>query len=344
MRVLELFSGIGGMHYALKESRIEADIIAAVDINTAANEVYRYNFPRTKLIQRNIQSLSAEDINGMSPDMILMSPPCQPFTRVGLRKDISDNRSCAFLHVLSIIPQLIDLKYVLLENVKGFETSEARNLLLETLKKSSFTYQEFILSPTQIGVPNVRYRYYVIAKRKPLKMCFDVKEEVMVSLPHLSESMWRSHSDSEETNEYITNVRSATNRICDILETDDVDSDVYKEHLLTDKMLLKHSGVLDIVTKDSVKSCCFTKAYTHYAEGTGSVYCPFDDAKVKHMFSLCETLLKDTNEYLAALQSLCLRYFTPTEVSRLMCFPDGNKFLFPANTTTKQKYRLLVLH
>lgn len=65
----------------MSESRIEADVIAAIDINTAANDVYRHNFPEVKLIQKNIQSLSAEDINEMSPDMILMSPPCQPFTR-----------------------------------------------------------------------------------------------------------------------------------------------------------------------------------------------------------------------------------------------------------------------
>lgn len=68
---------------------------------------------------------------------------------------------------------------MLVENVKGFETSEARNLLLETLKKSGFVHQEFILSPTQLGVPNVRHRYYLIAKRKPLRMCFDTKEEMV---------------------------------------------------------------------------------------------------------------------------------------------------------------------
>jgi hypothetical protein len=29
--------------------------------------------------------------------------------------------------------------------------------------------------------------------------------------------------------------------------------------------------ILDIVRQDSTNSCCFTKAYTKYAEGTGKI-------------------------------------------------------------------------
>lgn len=41
LKVLELFSGIGGMHYALKESGVPGEVIAAIEINTVANEVYK---------------------------------------------------------------------------------------------------------------------------------------------------------------------------------------------------------------------------------------------------------------------------------------------------------------
>lgn len=163
----------------------------------------------------------------------------------------------------------------------------------------------------------------------------------MTSLPKLSDSVWSSFQDSEEIKEYFTNSEPTTYKIYNVLETDNVDCDLYKKHLLADKALMKYCNVLDIVTKDSLKSCCFTKAYTHYAEGTGSVYCPFDDSRVKQIFDLCESVVKDSSEYLSALQSLHLRYFTPTEVSQLMCFPEYSRFSFPAKTTTKQKYRLL---
>ncbi|MED6236116.1 tRNA (cytosine-5-)-methyltransferase [Ataeniobius toweri] len=58
LRVLELYSGIGGMHYALKESGISAQVVAAVDINTTANKIYKHNFPDTPLWNNTIECFS----------------------------------------------------------------------------------------------------------------------------------------------------------------------------------------------------------------------------------------------------------------------------------------------
>ncbi|XP_076545343.1 tRNA (cytosine(38)-C(5))-methyltransferase isoform X2 [Osmia lignaria lignaria] len=190
MRVLELYSGIGGMHYALQESGVEGNIVAAVDINTIANSVYKHNFPNVLLMNRNIQSLVVQEINDLSIDTILMSPPCQPYTRVGLQKDISDNRSSSLSSVLELIPRIQSLKYVLLENVKGFEKSEMRNTVLKCMNDCRFHYKEVIVSPCQFGIPNTRYRYYLLAKRKDHKFCFDhfisnfhLPEDVLKVLP-----------------------------------------------------------------------------------------------------------------------------------------------------------------
>lgn len=99
---------------------------------------------------------------------ILMSPPCQPFTRLGHFKDEDDNRCEAFITICNVIKEkrLKNLSFILMENVKGFEKSKMREHFLETLKLAGFHYQEFILSPTQIGIPNTRHRYYVIARKK----------------------------------------------------------------------------------------------------------------------------------------------------------------------------------
>ena len=48
LRVIEFFSGIGGMHYALKNLVLERkdikhEVVAAYDFSTTANDVYRYN-------------------------------------------------------------------------------------------------------------------------------------------------------------------------------------------------------------------------------------------------------------------------------------------------------------
>ncbi|KAM3842807.1 tRNA (cytosine(38)-C(5))-methyltransferase-like [Diretmus argenteus] len=140
LRVLELYSGIGGMHYALKESGVPAQVVAAVDVNTTANQIYSHNFPDAPLWPKTIEGITLDDFNKLSFDMILMSPPCQPFTRLGKQGDVSDPRTKSFLYILDLLPRLARLpRFILLENVKGFETSTARESLVKTLKDCGYT-------------------------------------------------------------------------------------------------------------------------------------------------------------------------------------------------------------
>ena len=66
MKVLELFSGIGGMHFAAEiankslPSECQLSVVAAMDINTVSNDVYRLNHPGTLCSQRNITGLTTE--------------------------------------------------------------------------------------------------------------------------------------------------------------------------------------------------------------------------------------------------------------------------------------------
>ena len=43
------------------------------------------------------------------------------------------------------------------------------------------------------------------------------------------------------------------------------------QYLVPDKLLLKYAVAMDIVRPSCTRSCCFTRAYGHYAVGTGSV-------------------------------------------------------------------------
>ncbi|XP_048780762.1 tRNA (cytosine(38)-C(5))-methyltransferase-like isoform X2 [Ostrea edulis] len=171
-------------HLLLANSDIAHEIVAAIDVNTTANKIYKHNFPETNLMDCGIESLTARQLDGMKIDMIVMSPPCQPFTRVGKKLDAEDIRTQSFLHLLSLLPRLNNCpKYILVENVKGFEESETCLKLHKTLMECNFAYQEFLLTPLQFGIPNSRLRYYLIAKKAPLKFCFENSSEILNSLP-----------------------------------------------------------------------------------------------------------------------------------------------------------------
>ena len=70
----------------------------------------------------------AKEINKFCPNLVMMSPPCQPFTRVGLKMDVKDPRCSSFLHFLEILPSLTSVSFILMENVMGFENSEMRKI------------------------------------------------------------------------------------------------------------------------------------------------------------------------------------------------------------------------
>ncbi|XP_014215932.1 tRNA (cytosine(38)-C(5))-methyltransferase, partial [Copidosoma floridanum] len=312
-------------------STVDGTLVTSIDINTIANKVYKYNFPKTANCSRNIESLSIEEISKLDIDCILMSPPCQPFTRIGLKKDSSDNRCVSFLHLLTVIPSLKNLKYILLENVKGFETSQSRYELLSCLEKARFNYQEFILSPCQFGIPNSRHRYYLMAKKKDLGFIFD-NNGLLTAFPDrvlkvIPKKLYKLLPVEKRTFNLSHTV--ACYKIKNILE-----ENVDDKYLIPEKILSKHGHLLDIRTPESKGSCCFTKAYKHYVEGTGSVISPYLDIKMKESLKLY-----DNKEKLQYLVNLKLRYFTPREISRIMCFPEN--FKFPNELTDKQKYRLL---
>ncbi|XP_037746717.1 tRNA (cytosine(38)-C(5))-methyltransferase isoform X4 [Chelonia mydas] len=329
VRVLELYSGIGGMHQALRESCISAEVVAAVDVNTVANEVYKHNFPSTPLWAKTIEGITLAELNRLSFDMILMSPPCQPFTRIGLQGDVSDPRTNSFLYILDILP---------------------RGKLVETLKKCGFKYQEFLLSPTYIlenfpdQEPKASVKHRVAAGLEK-ESSFTSPEEEHIEPNSGSDAGSGQCSQKEafvfklETAKEMERKRNQDSDLSiqmlkDFLEED---GEEMSQYFLPPKALLRYAFLLDIVTPSCRRSTCFTKGYGHYVEGTGSVLQTAEDVQLESVFKSIEMLSEE--EKLMKLSTLKLRYFTPREIENLHGFSP--EFGFPDKITMKQRYRLL---
>ena len=162
-RVLELHCGIGGCAAALAG---RAEVTAAIDINTVALGVYRHNFPH-RTAARAIESLRADDPLLHGADLWWMSPPCQPYTRRGKGRDLEDPRSRGFLHLLELIERLRP-PALALENVPEMRGSQAHARLRDVLDRGGYTVAERTLCPTELGVPNRRRRFYLVASREGL--------------------------------------------------------------------------------------------------------------------------------------------------------------------------------
>lgn len=159
LRVLELFCGIGGCAAAVGD---RVHIVAAVDINSIALAVHRLNFPSPPLHVRTIESLPAAWYRDREADLWWLSPPCQPYTSRGRRRDLHDDRAQGLLAVIDRIAELRP-RYVGLENVAGFQGSQSHQRLRATLDAGGYQVRERILCPTQLGIPNRRPRFYLVA-------------------------------------------------------------------------------------------------------------------------------------------------------------------------------------
>ncbi|ORX55862.1 S-adenosyl-L-methionine-dependent methyltransferase [Piromyces finnis] len=360
LNVLEFYSGIGGMHYSLidacKDSDFKPKVVASFDINNQANKVYFHNFNR-RPVQKLIESIPVSKYSTYRADMWLASPPCQPYTRQGLQKGSNDERSKSFLFLLNSIPKLEKPpKYILIENVKGFEISDTRNMMMEALK-DMYDCQEFLLSPLQFEIPNSRIRYYCLAKLKSLKFKYDIpKDKILNYIPgNEFTKYWEDNQDKTSVgiveDEELKNV--VVKQLKEFLE-ENIDENKYK---LTEKSLSRYGLLYDIVKPSQKRSCCFTKGYYHFIEGAGSILQCNEDVDTKETLEEYKLYKEKRNEILKKeeldekqkeeeckkldnpLNKLNLRYFSSREIARLMGFPET--MVFPEDSSLKQQYRLL---
>lgn len=161
-KVLELFAGIGGLAAAWRAAKV----VAAIDINHLARQTYQRNYSHPYLI-REIESISDAEFASWGANFWWLSPPCQPYSRRGQRRDTADPRARPLLRMIDAIeayrPTAIGL-----ENVVGFGTSSSHELLRQRLVDCGYNLATLELCPSQMGWPNRRPRFYLLASQHPL--------------------------------------------------------------------------------------------------------------------------------------------------------------------------------
>ncbi|KQK08691.1 tRNA (cytosine(38)-C(5))-methyltransferase [Brachypodium distachyon] len=349
-RVLEFYSGIGGMRYSLTASGVQAEVVEAFDINDVANDVYEHNFGH-RPCQGNIQTLTASDLDKYKAHAWLLSPPCQPYTRQGLQKHSADARAFSFIKILNLMSNMRFPPQVLfVENVVGFEVSDTHDQLLEVLSILNFNTQEFILSPLQFGVPYSRPRYFCLAKQE--SMCFQnasANKKLLWTPTCLKFNSTTQNSYDQNEDELEIACRS----IKDFLETQSInigDQDcsgtisacnlkeadgctpsetVSQDYIVPLNLIERWGNAMDIVYPESKRCCCFTKSYYRYVKGTGSLLATSKNLKP----------IPKENLEISSLNELRLRFFTPREVANLHSFPSS--FCFPDHISLRQQYAML---
>lgn len=165
MKVLSLFSGLGGLDMGFHQSGYK--IVWANDFDKYAVKTYRANF-KNPIFEGDINTVDFKLLPNF--DVLIGGFPCQPFSMMGKQKGFHDSRGTLFFSIANILHQRINegqkAKAVILENVRSLVTHNGGDTFRTILKvlENDLDYKVFykILNSADYGVPQTRNRIYIV--------------------------------------------------------------------------------------------------------------------------------------------------------------------------------------
>lgn len=162
MRVLDLFSGCGGLSLGFMNAGYE--IAAAFDYWLPAIRVYQLNFDHP-IFEKDLSNFTDADIEEFAryqPDMIIGGPPCQDFSSAG-KRDETLGRADLTIEFANIVTKL-QPQWFVMENVDRAITSKAYQKAFEIFKQHDYGLTRMILDASYCGVPQSRKRLFLIGE------------------------------------------------------------------------------------------------------------------------------------------------------------------------------------
>ena len=178
MKVLDLFTGIGGFSLGLERSGMKT--IAFVEIEDYPRKVLRKHWPNTP-IYRDVKKICLSKISAM-PDLICGGFPCQPFSTASHGIRPAENLWPFMFDVINDIRP----KYVIAENV-SWEAIEQAKIDLEEINYDTW-YR--CIGAYEAGADHKRNRWWLVAyphNKSELPSAIDAE---MAELQKLCEGLW----------------------------------------------------------------------------------------------------------------------------------------------------------
>ena len=158
MRVLDLFSGIGGFSLGLE--RVGMTTIGFCEIDPYCQKILRRHWSHVP-IHTDIKLLKGEWYRGQV-EVVCGGFPCQPFSSAGKQRGAEDDR---FLwpEMLRVIRES-QPNWVLGENVSGLVGMEL-DQVLSGLEETGYATRSFLIPACGVDAPHRRNRTWIVAHR-----------------------------------------------------------------------------------------------------------------------------------------------------------------------------------
>lgn len=174
LKVLDLFSGIGGFSLGLERAGMET--IAFCEIDENCHKVLNKHWPDIP-IHTDVKKLKGKDFKNI--DVICGGFPCQDIstagTKKGLKHDGKRTRSGLWEEFKRVIEE-IEPRYAIIENVANLR-SLGLNQVIKDLWKIGFMCEWHIISARSIGACHLRERVWIIAYPHDKRTQIQIKRE-----------------------------------------------------------------------------------------------------------------------------------------------------------------------
>ena len=153
MKVLDLFSGIGGFSLGLKRAGMTT--VGFCEIDPYCRAVLRKHWPEVAIYD-DVRTIPR--IGGI--DLVCGGFPCQPFSVAGKQRGAKDDR-----HLWPSMFEIIKRErpaWVIGENVTGL-IKLGLDLVLSDLENEGYTTRTFIIPAVAVGAPHRRDRLWIVA-------------------------------------------------------------------------------------------------------------------------------------------------------------------------------------
>lgn len=168
LKVLDLFSGVGGFSYGFKMAGFE--IIGAIELDEMIAESMRMNHDNVKIFVGDIRKIKPEDVKTWTGkiDVIIGGPPCQGFSLKGKRNGMKDERNFLFQSYIDYV-NFFKPNYIVMENVPNIMTDQNgffKNKIQKEFLNIGYQVTCGILNAYDFGIPQKRKRAIFIASLK----------------------------------------------------------------------------------------------------------------------------------------------------------------------------------